>query len=191
MIAGIAGTVESVHEKFMIIGVQGVSYKVFVPRTLLDRTQPGDALRLFTLLYLRETTQELYGFDSRDELEFFELVLTVPSVGPATALAVLSSAPLKTIVGAIVKGDSKFLSEVHGVGRKTSEKIILELKDKLLKTGFAQGAHGSHFESDAVEALVALGYTSSQARHALSQVPEDVDDVEQKIKEALKVLGKK
>jgi len=191
MIAGLSGTVELKNDKFLVIEVQGVSYKVFVGRSILEKVTIGEPLKLFTRLYLREDAEELYGFLSSSELEFFEMLITVSGVGPHTAMAVLSIGPIKMLATAIVKGDAKFLNQVPGIGRKTAEKIILELKDKLLKVGFGPHDLSLTLDNDSTDALVALGYTASQARNALAQVSEKTEGVENRIKEALKILGKK
>lgn len=191
MIAGLAGQVESKNEKFLVVEVNGVSYKIFVPRATLEKTSVGDKAKFFTRLYLRENAQELYGFETSMELDFFELLLTVSGVGPHTAISVLGVAAIKMLATAIVKGDAKFLNQVPGIGRKTAEKIILELKDKLLKIGFGPRDLGLTLDNESADALVALGYSASQARNALAQVSEKTEGVENRIKEALKILWKR
>lgn len=190
MIASIFGKIEDIRDKYIIIETNGLSYKIFVPRSALEKLKIGDTTKFFTRLYLRETTQELYGFLNKNELNLFEHLLSVSGVGPSHALNILSIAPSDTIAAAIIKSDSKFLTQIPGVGRKTGEKIIIELKEKLLKTGLSPRAHLLS-DNDAVDALVALGYSQTQSRNALSEISEKIITLEDRIKEALKNLSKK
>lgn len=190
MIASIFGKIEDIADKYVIVGNNGLSYKIFVPRSALEKLKTGDEIKFFTRLYLRETAQELYGFINKSELNLFEHLLSVSGVGPSHALNILSIAPSEMIAAAIIKSDAKFLTQIPGVGRKTGEKIIIELKEKLLKTGLSPRAHLLS-DSDAVDALVALGYSQTQARNALSEVSEKIIALEDRIKEALKKLSNK
>lgn len=190
MIASIYGKIEDTGDKYVVIETNGLSYKIFVPRSVLEKIKIGDTTKFFTRLYLRETTQDIYGFLDKKELNLFEQLISVSGVGPSHALNILSIAPSDAIAAAIIKSDTKFLTQIPGVGRKTGEKIIIELKEKLLKTGLSPRAHILS-DGDAVDALVALGYSQTQARSALSEVSEKTTTLEDRIKDALKNLSKK
>lgn len=190
MLAAIEGKIEEIGEKHAVVNVNGLSYKIFVPRSVLEKVKIGETAKFFTRLYIRETSQELYGFLSKNELNLFEELLKVSGVGPAHALNIFSIAPADTVAAAIVKGDAKFLTQIPGVGRKTAEKIIIDLKEKLIKIGISPRS-SLLSDNDAQDALVALGYSEGQARNALSQVPEKIAAVEERIKEALKILSKR
>ena len=115
----------------------------------------------------------------------------MPGIGPKGGLGVLAIAPLATLKKAIASGDTSYLTRVSGIGRKTAEKIVLELKEKLAKSGISQDAPELKEEADALEALVSLGYSQKEARDALAVVPQEVVGVERRVKEALKRLGGK
>ncbi len=192
MISQIIGKIEEISEKYVLLtpSSNGLSYKIFVPRMSLKNLKTGETAKFFTRVYIRETSQELYGFLNKDELNLFEQLLTVSGVGPNNALNILSGASIESLITAIIKGDSKILNQIPGIGRKTAEKIIIELKEKLIKTGIKLDTNLLS-DSDARDALVALGYSDSQARNALSQVSEKIITLEERIKEALKNLSRK
>ena len=133
---------------------------------------------------------ELYGFLHYAELEFFELLIGISGIGPRSALGVLALAPVDTLKRAIAAGDTSYLTKVSGIGRKTAEKIVLELKEKL---GFGKmslgGTEDLQHDADVLEALVALGYTATQARDALGKLKPTIQGREARLKEALKLLG--
>jgi len=130
----------------------------------------------------------MYGFLERQELELFEMLIGVSGIGPRSALQIMGLAGVETLKKAISSEDTSYLTKVSGIGRKTAEKIVLELKDKM---GSAGGAHHGELkeESDAVEALKSLGYSQSEAREALKRVGEKIKGTSGRIKEALKILG--
>lgn len=192
MIASITGKIEEISERYVLVAPQasGLSYKIFIPKIALSKLKIGETTKFFTRLYNRETSCELYGFLSKDELNLFEQLLMVSGVGPNHALNIISATPVELIAAAIIKGDAKFLSQTPGIGRKTAEKIIIELKEKLIKTGI--NISTSLFsDNDTREALITLGYSDSQARNALLQISEKNISLEDRIKEALKILSKK
>jgi Holliday junction DNA helicase RuvA len=146
-------------------------------------------LELYTHTYVREDTFALYGFIILDELEMFELLISISGIGPKAAIGILSIAEPKTIRAAVISGDSSILTRVSGVGKKTAERVILELKNRIEELpGEDQGA--AKADSEAIEALASLGYSVSQSREALKSVPEKVKDVSERVRAALKNLGK-
>lgn len=192
MISRISGNVIEIHEKYAIIDVYGVGYKVYAgPETLATMTE--DAIgTVYTHLAVREDALDLYGFQSGEELDFFEMLLSVSGIGPKSALGILAMATLDTLKQAIGTGDTGYLTKVSGIGRKTAEKIVLELRDKMrAHVGTKESSGTLRAESDVVEALKSLGYTHSDARDALKEVPADIAGTNARIKEALKILGQK
>ena len=174
MIAGLDGILEAQGSDFIVIKVNGVSFKVFVPTsTLAVAGSPGDRVRLRTHLQVREDNLSLYGFATAEELEVFELAITVSGVGPRVALSLLSVLNPGQLVEAISTENVEALTRVPGVGKKTAGHLIFELKDKLSKRGIAVPALSlSSADSEAIAALRSLGYTSNEAASALARCPE-------------------
>jgi len=191
MISLIEGKIEFKAERFCIVVAGGIGYKVFAaPETIEKIPEKGGQVKLWTHQYVREDAFELYGFLTYAELDFFETLISVPGIGPKGGLGILGIAPLATLKKAIAAGDTSYLTRVSGIGRKTAEKIILELKDKLAGEGVTTEAPELAEEADALEALVQLGYSAKEAREALANVPQEVRGVEKRVREALKRLGK-
>jgi Holliday junction DNA helicase RuvA len=188
MIGSIRGKIILKTEKFILVETGGVGYKISVSPDVLSKTQKtGDEIFLFIHTHVREDAFDLYGFINTEELEFFEMLLNVSGIGPRSALAILSIASIGTLRKAIGTGDTSYLTKISGIGRKTAEKIVIELRDKIgdEKTGTSlQG------ELDALEALKSLGYSQNEAREALKKVSPDTD-TNMKIREALRILGGK
>lgn len=190
MIAQLSGTISYKSLKFIIIDVAGVGYKVSIGLDTLDKVHIGDSLRMWTYLAVREDALDLYGFMSEEELGFFELLISISGIGPRSALSILSTATIPTIKKAVVQSDALYLHKVSGIGRKTAEKIVLELKNKLHSTDEEQ-ADADRDEGDSLEALKSIGYGEREAREALKKVGADVTDTGERIKQAIKILGKK
>jgi len=193
MINFVEGKIESRGLKSVTIRtVSGVGYKVFVAEETLNKLpERGGDVKLWTHLYVRENALELYGFLRPAELDFFETMINVPGIGPKTGLGVLNVAPIDTLRRAIASGDTTYLTKVSGIGRKTAEKIIFELKEKMAGKGVTVDAPELKEEIDVIEALVTLGYSQREAREALSLVPPQIISIEKRVKEALSRLGGK
>ena len=190
MISLLEGQVEFKGEKFAIIKVAGVGYKIFAGQETLQKIpEKGADVKLWTHQHVREDALELYGFLHFAELEFFELLLNVPGIGPKGGLGVMNIASVDTLKKAIGAGDTSYLTRVSGIGRKTAEKIVLELKEKMSGRGVTVDAPELKEEADALEALVSLGYSQKEAREALAQIPSEIVSVEKKVKEVLKKMG--
>ena len=191
MISCIEGKVILKGERFVIIETGGVGYRIFVGPTVFDKLKKNnDRIKLWTHLHLREDSVELYGFLEYAELEFFETLIQISGVGPKSALGVLNVAPLDTLKHAIASGEISYLTKVSGIGKKIAEKIILELRDKLGKIGYTGEKAFLKEEEDALRALRSLGYSYSEAREALKQVPSEISGTQERVKESLKILGK-
>lgn len=173
-----------------MVDVNGIGYKVFMTAYGLGKIAGQENAELFTHTYVREDSLDLYGFLTSEELEMFELLISVSGIGPKAGLGILSIATPKTIKTAILNEDSSILTKVSGVGKKTAERVILELQNKIADLPESD-KEGAITDSDAIEALITMGYTVTEARDVLKSVPDDVKDVGQRIKMALKNLGKK
>lgn len=200
MISFIRGLVSDMTESSAIIENNGIGYEIFMTGTDLDRVRMGEELKLHTYLNVREDAMLLYGFLSKDDLQMFRLLLGVNGVGPKAALGVLAAVSADELRFAILSDDIKTLSRAPGIGKKTAQKLILDLKDKLKledafelklaheqeKSGLTPGGAGDG-RQEAVEALVALGYSSTDAMRAVRMVTDvPPDDVEGLLKAALK-----
>lgn len=192
MIAHIRGTVLSLTEKYAVVSAGGLGYKVFCSPDTLAGLREGAEASLHTYLAVREDALDLYGFPSADEQAFFELLISVSGIGPKSALGILAVASADTLRQAIGTGDTGYLTKVSGIGRKTAEKVVLELRDKMRAHADMKEAPGAlRAESDVVEALKALGYSQTEARDALKEVPAEISGTNARIKEALKILSGK
>jgi len=170
------------------VETNGIGYKVFLPQVFFLTLKPNQDVSLVTHTYVREDQLTLYGFQTLPDLEFFELLLTVSGVGPKSALGIMSLSGLEMIKSAIVSGDAGVFTKVSGIGRKTAERVIVELKEKLKDETDSTPVAREH--SDAMDALIALGYNQQQAREALQSVPKNVANLQEKVKIALKALSK-
>ena len=191
MISYIEGKIIFRGEKFIIIKTSGIGFKVFV---LPDLNLENDEIKLFTYLNVKEDALTLYGFLDYKELELFELLISISGIGPKAGLGILSLADTETIKVAIVKNDASVLTRVSGIGKKTAERVILELKNKILISDIGDLEDKSKEiseHSDAIDALISLGYNAGEAKNALSRISPEVKDVGEMVRMALKEMGKK
>lgn len=193
MIADITGTVSFLDDSYIIIRVGGLGYKIYAPKETIANLSLDETATLATHLAVKEDALDLYGFSTTSEKNFFELLIGISGIGPKGALGILNLAPLKTLEESIASGDSAYLTKVSGIGKKTANKLVLELKDKIQITeGRDQEREiGSYQEeTETLDALQGLGYTLKEARETLSQLPKNAKSSDEKIREALKILGK-
>jgi Holliday junction DNA helicase RuvA len=196
MIARIRGKVWEAYPNRLILDVQGVGYELHVPLSTFDHLHPseGAVVELRTYMHVRETAHTLYGFATEEERDVFLLLIDrVSGIGPSTAMSVLSGLAVSRFKTAVVQGDVAELSKVKGLGKKTAERIILELKDKVGVTETWESAAGggiSHAAADAEMALIALGYKQVDARKAVKRVLEIETNatVEELIRGALRLM---
>jgi Holliday junction DNA helicase RuvA len=181
MIAQITGLVVEQTEKNVVIDVGGIGYGIFT-NAIFDL---GTVATLYTHLVIREDAHELYGFATREEKQLFNLLVSVSGVGPKSALGILTLYPPESIAAFITGSDAKSLSLAPGIGKKTAEKIVVELRDKLPKLDF-----GTHAQSDIVEALLSLGYPDARIREIILSIDSALP-IEAQIKTALQLLQKK
>jgi Holliday junction DNA helicase RuvA len=193
MIAQLRGKIVSYNPRFIILMVMGVGYKVFVTADILNKINKDEQndITFWTYLAVRDDSLDLYGFLSQAELNFFELLITISGVGPKTAQGILNVASVHTLQTAISSKDTSHLTKISGLGKKMAEKIVLELRDKIdhIETSEEHGLSMKN-ESDALEALKSLGYSHTEAREALQEIDKKITKTNDKIKEALKILGK-
>lgn len=201
MIAFIRGTVADLTESSVIVESGNIGYEVFMPSGDLNRMTMGREVKLHTFFHVREDAMQLYGFLAKDDLNVFKLLLGVSGIGPKGAIGVLSGITADELRFAVLSDDVKTISKAPGIGKKTAQKMILELKDKL-KLEDAFELKLAHQEEqlleentgdlrderrEAAEALIALGYSSTDALRAVRQVKDvPLDDVEAILKAALK-----
>ena len=171
MIGSIKGKIILKTAKFLIVGTGGVGYKIYVSPDTLSKAKKTSELVFFWIhTHVLEDAIDLYGFLVREELEFFEMLINISGIGPRSALAILGIASLETLRKAIGTGDTAYLTKISGIGKKTAEKIVIELRDKVLTT-YTDGTNESRKnESDALEALKALdwGLVKRLAQHSSS-----------------------
>lgn len=190
MIAKIKGTIEYIRDSYVVVNTNNIGYKVFVTPYVLGKIAGNQEVNFFIHTYVREDILALYGFLTLEELEMFELLISISGIGPKAAMGILSIADAKTIRTAILNEDPSVLTKVSGVGKKTAERVILELKNKI--SGLSDLEKNEVMaDSDALEALTSMGYSVSESREALKLVPVDIKDVGERVKLALKNLGKK
>lgn len=188
MIGYLEGDVRALRTTYCIVLAGGVGYKVFTTKEALTRLQAGASASFWTHLAVREDILDLYGFISEEELRFFTLLLSVSGIGPRSALGILDIATVENLRSAISSGNAGYLTSVSGIGKKTAEKIVLELRDKVGLGVEGSGAALSG-DVDTLDALRALGYSAQEAREALRKIPADIENGNERLREALRMLG--
>ncbi|MBO5371339.1 MAG: Holliday junction branch migration protein RuvA [Lachnospiraceae bacterium] len=201
MYSYIKGTLEEIAEGFIVIDNHGIGYQIQAPANIIDYLPSiGENIKIYTYLHVKEDAMSLFGFITRDDLKIFKLLLGVNGIGPKGALGILSVMSTDDLRFAVIGGDSKAIAKAPGIGAKTAQRIILELKDKLHledvfedKTEITQNipvSEAKTVKNEAVQALVALGYSSSEALSTLSKI--DIAEnmtVEEVLKAALKQMA--
>lgn len=193
MLYSLTGKLAEAGDNFLVLEINGIGLKVYThPRTLANLPSIGSSLKIFSYLYLREEASELYGFLNPRELEFFELLISVSGVGPKSALSVMEVAELKNLLAAIKEERPDLLTRAAGIGRKTGERIILELKNKIQLDGSGEAVKKMESDADLIETLRSLGYRRDDARIALEKAGTIHKKIEDRLRLALKILtGKK
>ena len=199
MYAFIEGEVCEKLNGSLVLLASGVGWQLNCSNNTLQAAPPaGEKMRCYTFLSVREDAMELFGFATREEKELFLQLTSVSGIGPKTALGVLGAMPLRDLNLAILLGDVNALSRAPGIGKKTAQRIALELKDKVSQASVSAAAPADSFPapalspdaaSEAVEALIALGYSSGEARNAVSQIRGQTDKPEELIRLALRAMA--
>ncbi len=189
MIAKLRGKVDLIRSGYVVVETAGIGYKIFMNEIALAKISSQKEVELFIYTYVREDQFNLFGFLTLEELEIFELLLSISGIGPKAGLGILNIASPQTIKTAIVSGNSSILTRVSGIGKKTAERIILELKNKVGEV--AKGKRGAiREEQEVLDALMAMGYSISEAREAIKAIPKEAKNISEKIRWALKAAKK-
>ncbi len=190
MIATLHGKLQSRADDALILNVGGVGFRVRVPSgTNASLGAVGGDVMLFTHLHVREDDLSLYGFSTEDELRLFETLLTVSGIGPKVAMGVLSSARTDTLRAAIAQGNLDVLTALPGIGKKTAQRLVLELKSKIDVSGLSEIGELTPMDEDVMNALINLGYSAAEATRAARSVPSSATTVEERVRIALQYLG--
>ena len=188
MIAFLRGTILSRFPDSIILDVNGVGYRLRVPSSTLGLVgDPGTSAELYTHLHVREDDLSLFGFATSDELDLFELLLSVSGIGPKVALGILSSASPNEIRSAIAQGNLDILSGIRGIGKKTAQRLVLELKGKV-ELG-EEITELSALDQEVAATLINLGYSAAEAQRAARAVAPLGKTLEERLRAALQYLG--
>jgi len=193
MIASIQGNIDAIAADSLVVNIGGVGFKVNVPTSVLGEGGIiGRDIKLFTHMHVREDELTLYGFITQEDLRLFETVLSVSGIGPKTALAMLSAMNADQLSIAIASADTAMLTSIPGIGKKTAERLILELKDKVgAIVTMTVGGRLAQENADVVAALTSLGYSVAEATRAVGNLPDGKKlSLEERLKLALQYLGK-
>jgi Holliday junction DNA helicase RuvA len=192
MIATLRGKIIQVEENALVVEVGGIGLRVFAPAPLRGRMKAGEGISLFTHLVVREDALNLYGFESQAERDLFQLLLAVDGVGPKVSLAVLSTLSLEAVQQAVAAEQSEVLARVPGVGKKTAQKIVLHLQDRLQAPDtLTRLAALSDQDGEVLAALTALGYSVVEAQTAIQSLPKEApNDVGQRLRLALQYFSR-
>jgi len=187
MIASLSGRIQEINSDSLVLDIGGVGLQVFAPAPLRDRLNTGETVFLYTHLVVREDALSLYGFDTKEGRDFFILLLGVNGVGPRLSLAVLSTLSPDAIRRAVFHEQADIFSRVPGVGKKTAQKILLHLQDRIpIEAGLERIATISDVDTEVLGALTSLGYSVVEAQAALQAIPRDTpQEVEARLRAAL------
>ena len=190
MIYGLRGKVKRKEGRSVVLGVGGIDFQVAVSLMTGEQLPAvGQEMELFTYLHLKEGGVELYGFLTERELQFFQALISVTGVGPKSALSILGVAPAEQLMATIGKGEVDLLQKSSGVGRKTAERIVLELKDKLGGEVSEGGVELMEADRDILEALTGLGYRRDRAKEAVKQIDPALNTPSERLRDALKKIS--
>lgn len=195
MIRHIKGTIADITEGQVVVDVNGVGYLIYVTATV-EHFILKKEIMLHTHMAVQERAQDLYGFITRDELELFTLLLTLNKIGPKSAMQIMQKADIELLKTTILNNDAGHLSKMSGIGKKTAEKIVDGLKEKFEDSSYAYTSSSATdtplppYTVDAIDALISLGYPQADARKAIQQLPDTIQNANDAVREALKELGK-
>ena len=191
MIYSLSGILSHKRQPFAVVDVSGVGYKVFVPARVYEALpEAGETVFFYCHFVVREDAQDLYGFLREYDLSFFEKLLTVNGVGPKSALAIMALSEPEELAAAITEGRSDVFMRAAGVGKKTAERVVLELQGKLPMLRSEESVTRMEHDMDVEEALVGLGYARHDAKRVIGKIDKEITDIESRLRAALKVLRK-
>jgi Holliday junction DNA helicase RuvA len=192
MIYSVAGTLVMKSDRFVVVETGGLGLKLFMRvRSIAAMPREGMHVKIFSHFQVREDGMDLYGFASEEERTYFELLISVSGVGPKSALSILDVANLDELAAAIKEGRPDLLTRASGIGTKIAERIIIDLRGKVQSVRSGMMVEKMEADADLVEALSGLGYRREEAKAALGKVGNEVSGVEDRLKAALKILGKR
>lgn len=186
MIGKLTGILEDAAPGYALVGVGGVGYTVRVPLSLSLRA--GDPVSLFIYTAVRDDAIDLYGFVSPSDIAFFKQLMSVSGVGPKTALGIMGVSDISTLKRHIGAGDPSALTKIFGIGKKSAERIVVELRDKLASEAGGAAVLGGA-DGEVIEALIALGYSAQESRRALQEAGKNAEGTQARLQAALKYLG--
>lgn len=191
MIASLNGKIGDIFGDSLVVDVGGIGYQVYVPVAVRQQARNGEIIHLHTYLVVRQDSLTLFGFESREEREFFMLLLEVNGIGPRLALSVLSVLSPEAIRRAVFHEQAEVFSRVPGVGKKTAQKILLQLQDRLpTDSGLTVGSILTDLDTEILAALTSLGYSVVEAQAALQSIPRDTpQDLEVRLRQALQYFS--
>jgi Holliday junction DNA helicase RuvA len=193
MIASLSGPIQFIGSDSLVVNVGGVGIRVSVPRTVLeDVGGVGRKIFLHTHLIVREQELSLYGFETAEDLQLFEVLLTVNGVGPKVALAILSTLSPELLKSAIMREETAVLQRVPGIGKKTAERIMFQLRDKLDLTGAETAVPMvTDIDADVIDFLTGLGFSIVEAQTALQNIPREAKTVDERVQYALQYMDQR
>jgi holliday junction DNA helicase RuvA len=192
MVYSLRGKLTATAETFCIVECGGVGYKVSVGVGTVAALPPtGSEAFLFTHLFVRDTEVEVYGFLEESALKLFDLLITVAGVGPKTALGILDIDTVPNVTAAILEKRTDVLTRASGIGKKTAERVILELENRIKLSGAAELAKTMDVNQETLEVLVGLGYSRSEVRRVLDGLPRETGTIEERLRAAFKALGRR
>jgi len=191
MISSISGEIISIGEDDLTININGIGFRVNVPKSVCAEHHPGQKISLFTHLVVREDVLALYGFDTLEERDLFLLIIGVAGVGPKIGLGTLSFLSTDAIRRAVLSEEAEIFNRVPGIGKKTAQKIIIHLQGRIKATGPMESLSAmNEADSEVLEALVGLGYSVVEAQTAIQSIPSDTpQDVEERLRLALQYFS--
>ncbi|MFH1188153.1 MAG: Holliday junction branch migration protein RuvA [bacterium] len=192
MLSFISGKIKYKTENSLIILVCGLGYEVFLGKKATEKQELNSDIELFLYQDVREDALNLFGFKNRETLNLFKHLVSISGIGPKSAMSILEIASVQEIISSIQRNDPHLLTKVSGVGKKTAERIVLELKNKFNLIPNIDPENSNHIQSssDEIDALISLGYSASQARDALGQVSPEIKDIGDRVREALKRINR-
>lgn len=191
MISFLRGQIIHKANNYFILETNNIGYQIFASENFLNSVKAGEEKEIFTYHQIKEDASDLYGFNSVEDLELFEMLISVSGVGPKSALGVINIATSDDIKDSIIRGDANLLTKVSGIGKKTAERLVLELKNKVMRLGGGKISplnSSISLGSDEIDALVSLGYSIAEARDALNNIDSEIQDSSLRVKAALKKM---
>jgi len=189
MIHSLSGELKQKRGRYLMIGIGGVEFRVMVPATSETKLPKiGDKIMVYTYLHIREGGADLYGFLTEEELSFFESLVSVSGIGPKSAVSILSVAPVEQLMAAVSRGEAELLQKTSGIGKKTAERIVLELKDRVVTDGDERTVGIMESDNDVYDALVNLGYSRRDAKNVLGKIDKSLTGTSDRLRDALQKI---